>query len=178
MSVEEAVALLETSVDGLAESEAKRRLELFGRNEVAEKKENPVREFLARYWGPMPWLLELAIALSFLLGHYPEVVIIFVLLTINATIGFLHTRGSRRALELLKRKLAVKAKNIGIWRLDRKTKVATAGNSLAVRIRRRLADLLGLTRGMEVSVHPIGKDKLVVEQPKKEHHRRFPPFAP
>jgi len=110
MSVEKAVALLETSADGLDETEAKKRLEKFGRNKVVEKKENPVLEFLARYWGPMPWLLELAIALSFLLGHYPEVVIIFALLTTNATIGFLHTRGSRRALELLKRKLAVKAK--------------------------------------------------------------------
>jgi len=110
MSAEEVITLLETSTGGLIESEAKKRLKLFGRNEVAEKKENPVREFLGRYWGPMPWLLELAMALSFFLGHYLEVAIIFGLLTANATIGFLHTRGSRRALELLKRKLAVKAK--------------------------------------------------------------------
>jgi len=67
-------------------------------------------------------------------------------------------------------KMEKKAKRMGIWGLERRTKVATVGNSLAVRIPRRLADFLGLTRGMEVSVHPIGKDKLVVEQPEKEHH--------
>lgn len=65
-------------------------------------------------------------------------------------------------------KMEKKAKKIGIWGLEQRTKVATVGNSLAVRIPRRLADFLGLARGMEVSVHPAGKDKLVVEPPGKE----------
>ena len=64
-------------------------------------------------------------------------------------------------------KMEQKAKKIGIWGLGQRTRVAAVGNSLAVRIPRRLADFLGLTRGTEVSVHPIGKDKLVVEQPEK-----------
>ena len=110
ISIEEAIGLLETSTNGLTESEARKRVERFGRNEVVEKEKNPILDFLSRYWGPMPWLLELAIVLSYILGHYLEAMIIFGLLTINATIGFLHTRGSRRALELLKKRLAVKAR--------------------------------------------------------------------
>lgn len=65
-------------------------------------------------------------------------------------------------------KMEQKAKKIGIWGLEQRTKIAAVGNSLAVRIPKRLADFLGLTRGTEVSVHPVGKDKLVVEEVGKE----------
>lgn len=50
----------------------------------------------------MPWLLELAIALSILLGHFLEAIIIFTLLTVNVTISYLHSRHARMALEYLK----------------------------------------------------------------------------
>ena len=110
ISVEETIRLLETSPNGLTESEALKRIGRFGRNEVVEKERNPVLDFLSRYWGPMPWLLESAMALSYILRHYLELVIVFALLTINAIIGFLHTRSSRKALDLLKKRLAVKAR--------------------------------------------------------------------
>jgi H+-transporting ATPase len=117
ISVEEALSLLEASANGLTESEAKSRIEKFGHNEIVEKKRNPLFEFFSRYWGPMPWLLELAMALSYILSHYLEVIIIFVLLTINVTIGFLHARSSQKALEFLKKRLAVKARVLrdGEW---------------------------------------------------------------
>ncbi len=60
-----------------------------------------------------------------------------------------------------------KAKQIGIWGLEQKTKVATVGNSLAVRIPKRLAYFLGLRHGVEVLVHPLGRDKLIIEQTSK-----------
>jgi H+-transporting ATPase len=101
---------LETTANGLSGVEAGKRLEIFGDNEIVEKKKNPLLEFLLRYWGPMPWLLELAMALTFILRHYLEGVIIFVLLTVNAIIGHIHSRSSQKAVELLKKKLAIKAK--------------------------------------------------------------------
>ncbi len=115
--IEESLKILETCKDGLSESDAVKRLEIFGYNEIAEKKKNPFLEFLLRYWGPMPWLLELAMGLSFILSHYLEGTIIFVLLTVNAVIGHVHSRGSQKAVELLKKKLAVKAKVLrdGKW---------------------------------------------------------------
>ena len=116
-SLEEAVRLLETSLDGLTDFEAKKRIEKIGYNEVVEKEGNPILDFLSRYWGPMPWLLELTILLSYVLHHYLEVVIILSLLTINVAIGFTRTRSSRRALNLLKKRLAVKARVLrnGEW---------------------------------------------------------------
>jgi H+-transporting ATPase len=117
VSVEEALELLESSTKGLTESQARNRIDRYGRNEVVEKEKNPVLEFLSRYWGPMPWLLEFAMVFSYVLGHYLELAIIFSLLTINAVIGFAHTRSSRRALDLLKRRLAVRARVLrdGEW---------------------------------------------------------------
>jgi len=72
LSIEETFKILETSMLGLTESEAKNRIEKFGYNEIAEDKKNPLVEFFSRYLGPMPWLLELAIVLSCMLEHYVE----------------------------------------------------------------------------------------------------------
>jgi H+-transporting ATPase len=108
ISTEEALRALETSTDGLKDSEVQRRLQIFGFNEVTEKRSNPVFAFLARYWGPMPWLLELAIVLSVVLKHYLEAGIIFALLT--TIIGQIQSRGSQRALEALKKRLAINAR--------------------------------------------------------------------
>ncbi|MGB9895802.1 MAG: plasma-membrane proton-efflux P-type ATPase, partial [Thermoproteota archaeon] len=127
--------LLDTTEKGISESEAKRRLEVFGYNEVVEKKRNPILDFLLRFWGPMPWLLELAAVLSLLLGHYIEGIIIFVLLTVNAVIGHWHARGSQKAVELLKKKLAIKAKVLrdGNWTIKEAREVVP-GDVISVRL--------------------------------------------
>src|SRR4030042_3381065 len=117
VSLKETLKFLETTTDGLTGSQVKNRLEIFGYNEIVEKNRNLLLEFLLRYWGPMPWLLELAMGLSFVLRHYFEGIIIFVLLTVNAIIGHVHSRGPQKAMELLKKKLAIKAKVLrdGKW---------------------------------------------------------------
>jgi H+-transporting ATPase len=115
--LEDALRVLQTTANGLTDSEAELRTQKFGYNEVVEKRKSPIVEFLSRYWGPMPWLLEFTILLSYFIQHYLEAVIILGLLTINALIGFHHTRGSQKALDILKRRLAVKAKVLrsGHW---------------------------------------------------------------
>jgi H+-transporting ATPase len=117
ISTEDTLRLLETSANGLTNSDVQRRLQIFGFNGVAEKRGNPVLAFLLRYWGPMPWLLELAILLSIVLKHYLEAGIIFALLTINTVIGQIQERGSQRALDILKMRLAIKARVLrdGNW---------------------------------------------------------------
>ena len=117
VSIAETLGLLETSADGLTDSVVRQRLQRFGFNEVTEKKENPAAQFLKRYWGPMPWLLELAIVLGIVVKHYLEAGIIFALLTINSVIGQMQSRGSQRALEALKKRLAAKAQVLrdGKW---------------------------------------------------------------
>ena len=117
LPIDDTYRLLNTSIDGLSEEEARRRIDRLGYNEIVEKRKSPILDFLTRYWGPMPWLLEFTMLLSYVIGHYLEVIIVFALLTLNAIIGFYHTRNSVKALELLKKRLAIKAKVLrnGDW---------------------------------------------------------------
>lgn len=108
--IEKIFELLGTNPEGLTEEEAEERLRRYGPNAVEEKKENPILEFLKRFWGPMPWLLEIAILLSLAIGHKTEAAIIASLLVINAVIGFKHQQSSKKVLESLKSRLAPKAK--------------------------------------------------------------------
>jgi H+-transporting ATPase len=135
LTLEDALELLETSSNGLTESESKQRLQEFGFNEVTETKRNPALQFLSRYWGPMPWLLELATVLSVILNHYLEAGIIFSLLTINTIIGQMQSRGSQLALEALKKKLAIKARVLrdGNWK-TKEAREIVPGDIISVRL--------------------------------------------
>ena len=135
LSSEETLKFLETSAKGLTQSEGINRLKQFGFNEIVEKKTNPFLEFLQRYWGPMPWLLELAMGLSFALKHNLEGIVILVLLTVNAVIGHIHSRGSQKAVGLLKKKLAIQAKVLrdGAWVLKAAREIVT-GDIILVKL--------------------------------------------
>ncbi len=165
LSPEESLQRLETSRNGLTQSEAVKRLETFGYNEIVEKKKNPVLEFLLRYWGPMPWLLELAMALSFILSHYLEGVIIFILLTVNAVIGHMHSRGSQKAVELLKKKLAIKAKALrdGKWGMQ-ESRELVPGDIISVGLGDIVpADAKIVSGGLSVDASALTGESLPVE---------------
>ncbi|MDR0934760.1 MAG: plasma-membrane proton-efflux P-type ATPase [Erysipelotrichaceae bacterium] len=104
-SLEYVIDEVGTSLNGLSDSEYERRLRVFGYNEITSKKMNPVLLFLKRFWGPMPWLLEMTIVLYLVIGKYIESVVAFSLLLINAIIGFVQSRKSKNAVEMLKNKL-------------------------------------------------------------------------
>ena len=117
-TMEETLSELEATPSGLSDNDAEARQKKYGLNLIEEKKSNPAIDFLRRYWGPMPWLLEFAAILSGVLGHLDEAIIIVILLTINAVIGFSHSRSAGKALDLLKKKLSVTARVLrnGIWK--------------------------------------------------------------
>ena len=50
----------------------------------------------------------------------------------------------------------------GVWALGANTKITKTGNSLAVRIPKKIAEFLKIEDGTEVYIHPE-KNKLVVE---------------
>ncbi|MEO6823262.1 MAG: HAD-IC family P-type ATPase [Nitrosospira sp.] len=108
---------LDSSPDGLSQAEAQRRLTQYGPNEIEEKKINPFLKFLTYFWGPIPWMIEAAVILSALAGHWPDFVIILFLLLVNAVIGFWEEHQAGNAILALKAKLAVKAwvKRDGKW---------------------------------------------------------------
>jgi hypothetical protein len=55
---------------GLSSSEALSRRQQYGPNEIAERKVNPFLKFLAYFWGPIPWMIEIAAVLSAVLGRW------------------------------------------------------------------------------------------------------------
>jgi YgiT-type zinc finger domain-containing protein len=72
------------------------------------------------------------------------------------------------------KKIEAAAKRKGIWGLGAKTNITRVGNSLAVRIPKRLAEHLKLTNGKEVYLFP-DKNKLIVER--KYAHSTVTAFA-
>ncbi len=108
---------LDTSMDGLSQAEAERRLAQYGRNELVEEKVNPILKFLSYFWGPIPWMIEVAAVLSAVLRHWADLIIILVLLVFNAVVGFWQEYQAANAVEALKKQLALKArvKRDGEW---------------------------------------------------------------
>jgi H+-transporting ATPase len=108
---------LGSSPDGLTQAEAQKRLTQYGPNELTEKKTNLFLKFLSYFWGPIPWMIEIAVILSGVVRHWPDFFIILLLLVANAVVGFWEEREASNAIEALKAKLAVKArvKRDGKW---------------------------------------------------------------
>src|SRR3569623_3505146 len=108
---------LGSSPDGLSQTEAQKRLAQYGPNELEEKKTNAFLKILSYFWGPIPWMIEAAVILSAVAQHWPDFVIILVLLLANAVVGFWEEHQAGNAIAALKAKLAIKAqvKRDGQW---------------------------------------------------------------
>jgi H+-transporting ATPase len=117
VAVSELFRKLSSSERGLSVSEAKKRIQEYGYNEIPEKKTNPFLKFLKYFWGPIPWMIEAAIILSAYIRHWEDVWIITALLLLNAVVGFWQEKKADNAIELLKQKLALKARVLrdGNW---------------------------------------------------------------
>ncbi len=111
------MAQLASTPDGLAQAEAQKRLAQYGPNEIKEKKTNALLNFLGYFWGPIPWMIEVAVILSAVARHWPDFGIILVLLLANALVGFWEEHQAGNAIDALKAKLAVKARveRDGAW---------------------------------------------------------------
>jgi len=108
---------LETSPKGLSAAEADKRLAEYGENAIAEKKVNPLLKFLGYFWGPIPWMIEVAAVLSMIVRHWADFIIIIVLLAFNGLVGFWQEYQAGNAVEALKKKLALKSRALrdGHW---------------------------------------------------------------
>jgi H+-transporting ATPase len=144
---------LGSSPDGLSQAEAKKRLAQYGPNEIEEKKTNELLKFLSYFWGPIPWMIEVAVVLSGIVRHWPDFFIILLLLLANATVGFWEEHQAGNAIEALKARLAIKArvKRDGKW-ITPPARDLVPGDA----IRLRLGDIVPadarLLAGDEVSV--------------------------
>ncbi|MFC1461543.1 cation-transporting P-type ATPase, partial [Verrucomicrobiota bacterium] len=71
LSIDELMKTLTSDSNaGLSTHEINKRLDEYGYNKLAEKKVNPYLNFLAYFWGPIPWMIEIAAILSAVLKHW------------------------------------------------------------------------------------------------------------
>jgi H+-transporting ATPase len=153
LPMDQVVKQLDASPDGLTAAEATKRLAQYGANEIEQKKTNVILLFLKYFWGPIPWMIEVACVLSAAVRHWPDFCIILLLLIANAVIGFWEERQAGNAIDALKARLAVKARvqRDGKW-ITPPAKDLVPGDV----IRLRLGDIVPadarLLKGDEISV--------------------------
>lgn len=108
--VDETLRILATRPDkGLTDQEAARRRQGIGPNTLEEEKENPLWRFFTYFWGPIPWMIEIAALLAGVSQRWEELGVILVLLAINGGVSFWHEHKASRAIDALKRRLALQA---------------------------------------------------------------------
>ncbi len=119
LSVEDLFEKLAASSKGLPASEASKRLKEYGYNEITEKKISPFLKFLTYFWGPIPWMIEIAAILSAIVHHWADFGIVLLMLLINAIVGFWQEYKADNAIELLKKKLALNSRVLrdGDWKV-------------------------------------------------------------
>ncbi len=104
---------------GLSTAEAARRLQQYGPNAIPEPKPNPWLQFLKKFWGPVPWMLEATIVIEFLLTRYTEGAAITALLGFNALLSTVQEKRAADALALLRQNLDLKVRVLrdGTWQM-------------------------------------------------------------
>jgi len=91
---------------GLSSNEAANRQKKYGKNEIESEDQHPVIEFLSHFWGPIPWMIEIAVILSAVAGRWEDFAVIFVMLLINGGVSYWHENKASNAIEALKEKLS------------------------------------------------------------------------
>jgi H+-transporting ATPase len=103
---------------GLTSDKARALLTEYGQNAIPDTAIQPWRMALAKFWAPVPWMLEAAIILQTVLHEYVEAAVIAGLLIFNAALGFFQEGRAHATLVALKSRLALTAsvRRDGTWK--------------------------------------------------------------
>jgi H+-transporting ATPase len=103
---------------GLTSAEAHSRLQKDGPNAMPDVSAHPLRNALAKFWAPVPWLLEASIVLELVLHKYFEASIIAGLLIFNAALAYFQEGRAQATLKALNSRLALNAsvEHDGVWK--------------------------------------------------------------
>jgi H+-transporting ATPase len=103
---------------GLTSIEARARLEKDGPNAMPDTSAHPLRNAVAKFWAPVPWLLEASIVLELVLHKYYEAAVIAALLVFNAALAYFQEGRAQATLAALKSRLALNAsvQRDGVWK--------------------------------------------------------------
>jgi H+-transporting ATPase len=105
------------SLNGLSKTEITELLNRYGPNEIIEKKENPLFDFLKRFTGLTAYVIEASLVISAFLKNYVDAGVMFALLLLNAVLGFTQEFRASKTINALKKRLTINVKVLrdGIW---------------------------------------------------------------
>ncbi|MCU0828865.1 MAG: HAD-IC family P-type ATPase [Tabrizicola sp.] len=107
LTVDAALARMETGPGGLTTSEAAARLARHGQNRLPEtRRRGPVTRFLAHFWNVLVLVLLGAAAVTAGLGHWVDTGVILAVVLANAVIGFLQEGKAETAMAAIRDMLA------------------------------------------------------------------------
>ncbi|RBO51517.1 plasma-membrane proton-efflux P-type ATPase [Rhodovulum sp. BSW8] len=138
---------------GLSTAEAAARLGRFGPNTLAEEHRSLFKRIFGYFWGPIPWLIEIAAILSLILSDWADFGVILAMLLVNAGVGFFEENKADSAIALLKQKLAPAARVLrdGRWQ-EIAAKDLVPGDLVRLEIGNIVPADLRLTEGQYLSV--------------------------
>jgi Ca2+-transporting ATPase len=111
LEVSDSFEELKSSHKGLSKKEAELRLERYGPNELEKKKKiTPLQIFIEQFTNPFILLTVFAGILSLVLGQVIESISIFIIIFINAVLGFIQEYKAERSIEALQKISAPTAK--------------------------------------------------------------------
>ena len=116
-SAQELFESIDSTSGGLTQAQAAQRLERYGPNALPEHHVSALRRLFGYFWGPIPWMIEIAAVLSAAVGHWTDMAVILVLLAFNAVVGFVQESQAANAVDALKQQLALRARVLrdGEW---------------------------------------------------------------
>ncbi|KAK4413978.1 Plasma membrane ATPase 4 [Sesamum alatum] len=137
--LEEVFSQLQCSREGLTNSEAAKRLEVFGPNKLEEK---TVLKFLGFMWNPLSWVMEIAAIMAIALANgqgrppdWQDFIGIIALLIINSTISFIEENNAGNAAAALMAGLAPKTKVLrdGRWS-EQEAAILVPGDVISIKL--------------------------------------------
>ena len=110
-SINQTLEELKSSENGLNEKEAKLRLRQCGYNELKKRKRlSTLKIFLSQFKDPIVYILIIAVLISLVINHKLDATVIAAILFINAILGFSQEFKAEKALAMLKKISAPKAR--------------------------------------------------------------------
>ena len=102
---------------GLSAEEAEARLRRYGPNAIQEEGQSLLLEIASHFWGPIPWMIEVALVLTAVTARWTDFAIILALLVLNGVVGFWEEHQAMGAIEALKGRMAklAKVRRDGEW---------------------------------------------------------------
>jgi calcium-translocating P-type ATPase len=111
--ISEIFKLAKSSPQGITDEEAAKRLILYGYNEIKEEKKiSEILRFLSHFNDPLIYILMIAGLITIFLRRYVDTTIIFLVVLINAVMGYIQERKAEKTIESLRKIVEVRARVI------------------------------------------------------------------